>query len=227
MFSKENELIMNEAFEIFNKEYLNAFLSKEEPEKITFSANFEKRMRKLIKRQKRFYYNWTDTAGKRAAAIIMAILASMTVTTVSVGAVRDKVVELVITAHEKFSEIVFNNEDMNTGAAFERLEPAYIPQGYQAVQSEFIENVSNIVIYEDGSGGSIMYDQYCSDAGALTVDNENTEYREITVNRLDGIIFEKHGHTNLIFGNENYVFSISATLSEEEVIKIAESIPTN
>ena len=222
-----------EAFDLYSKEFCDTLPSDEELGNISFSDEFEEKMRKLIEKQKKFYYYWVNTAGKRAAAIIAALFVGLTAVTFGVKAIREPFLRFIVETFEKFSSIIFMNDDDNSGQSsvsadadfeFEAIEPQYIPEG-------FILDSKNedIVIYQEmyfnaDKTQSINYIQTLTNDTILQVDTENTTYDKITINDCEGIAYSKNGINTVMFNTKTYVFSIYGTINMEEIIKIAESI---
>ena len=80
--------VLKTALEQYNRLLCAALPGKEELEGLVFSPRFETRMAKLIRRQKRFYYPFVNTAAKRAACILAVILLTLS-GLFSVKSIRD------------------------------------------------------------------------------------------------------------------------------------------
>ena len=81
------------------------------------------------------------------------------------------------------------------------------------------------MIYEGHGTENISYQQQPKDS-KLTVNTEGVSYKKIVISEsYEGIIFQNKGNTFLIFNDNEYMYSIIGTVSQEEIIKIAESIP--
>lgn len=129
MFSSEDEKKLRSALEICVERYCNSLPTKEELADITFSEKFEKRMEKLIRRQRKFYYSFINTAGKRVTMIALAIIIGLSTVTLSVEAIREPVVRFIIEDFEKFTDVTFY-EDSETSFEFVKAQPTYIPEGF-------------------------------------------------------------------------------------------------
>ena len=85
-YSNEDELLLKEALHIYQEKALVYLSDKEELENTTFTDKFEKQMQKLIKSQKKPYYNMTNSVGKRVACVLVAIIILFTMmSTTSIG----------------------------------------------------------------------------------------------------------------------------------------------
>ena len=150
---------------------------KEELDKITFSPEFEERMEKLIKRQKKFYFYMVNTAAKQVAMFVAIIIIALTTTTFSVKALREPFINFIVKTFEKFTSIVFNVENETAESSeiitpFAKKVPAYIPEGF-TFESEFETEVSYQVMYRKDGFGSIMFTQNCELSSHTVLDTEN------------------------------------------------------
>lgn len=75
----------------------------------TFSEKFIKRMDKLIRAQKKSYYKFINTAGKRVAVIFAAIITLFTAS-LSVKAIREPVVRFIKQVYETFIHYTFEGD---------------------------------------------------------------------------------------------------------------------
>ena len=124
MFTEREKQQLRGYFALYTKAYRATLPTEEELEKISFSERFERRMEKLIRRQRRFYYAWIDTVGKRVAWIAVGLLACLTVTTFSVDAIREPVAKFMVETYEKFSRVssTVSEEEIVKIAEFIHLE---------------------------------------------------------------------------------------------------------
>ena len=80
---------------------LNAALGNEHQ----FSESFEKNMRKLIRRRKKPYYRFINTAGKRVAVIVTAFITLSLTTVMSVEALRTPFLDFIMSIFLDHSEV--------------------------------------------------------------------------------------------------------------------------
>ena len=231
-FTKKETEFLKKVLDMYVEEFYETLPSKEEQSKETFSPEFEAKMQKLINKQKKFYYYWINTATKRVAAVVLALLVSLATVTFSVKAIREPFIQFIVETFEKFSSIIFNNdEDDNQPALatveFRKAVPEYIPEGF-VVDSE-IETVALCqVIYTNKSNSKIItYMQITKDSSVAQANTEDITYKEIKVNGYDGVSYNKNGNNSVIFNTEDYVFTISGEVEIAELIKIAESVKIN
>lgn len=224
MFDLQETALLQKAFEQYHAAIAQALPSEEALQDITISEKTERRMARLFYHQKHFYYTLINTAAKRVACILAAILLAATVTTASVEALREGFTHFVINTFEKGSTIFFPKDDENpvVQPIIPKI-PSYLPEGYKLVADMSNEFEVNL-IYE-GSGTDYFQFLQLPKGSNRTVNTEGVDYKKIFIsNTNEGIIFKNLGDTYLVFNDGDYMYTIIGTVSEEEILKIAESI---
>ena len=221
-----------EAFDLYSKEFCDTLPSDEELGNISFSDEFEEKMRKLIEKQKKFYYYWVNTAGKRAAAIIAALFVGLTAVTFGVKAIREPFLRFIVETFEKFSSIIFMNDDDNSGQSsisadaeieFEAVEPSYIPEGF-VLESKIDDLLWFQTTYISSNNKIVTYTQMSSNDAIVQADTEDTTYDKLQINGFEAISYSKNGTNTVVFNSDKYVFTVTDSVDMDEIIKIAESI---
>lgn len=220
----QNDKFLKEAFRQFNAEYCDSLPSDDELKKtVSFSAEFESKMEKLIKKQNKPYYKLINTVGKRAAVIILAIFIAFNTVTFSVEALREPFIDFIVETYERFSKISFVEKTPSKQKEFVPIKPGYIPEGFD-IDTETESDIVYSLKYTNINNNYIMYSQVTNSGSSSTIDTENSDYSKIQINNLEGVIWTNKGVVSVIFSTDNYVFNISGSLPEEEIIKIANSI---
>lgn len=230
MFTAKEKTVIYEAFDLYYKEYCKTLPTKEELSHIVIPDELEAKMQKLIARERKFYYYWLNTVGKRVAAIILVILLSFTTITFSVRALREPVIRFIVETFEKFSNVVFVNdkseEDLIVDFTFEKIMPTYIPKEYK-LDSDFEFDNAYQAMYVNNSNSTIIYSQYINDDSISQANTENVVYENITINNADAIFYSNKGTNTVIVSGERYIFTVEGTIEKEELLKIVESIKIN
>ncbi|MBR3918359.1 MAG: DUF4367 domain-containing protein [Clostridia bacterium] len=230
-FTQKEKAIIYEALDLYCIEFCKTLPTNEELSHITFSEEFERKMQKLIDRQKKFYYYWFNTVGKRVAAIILVLLLSLTTITFSVKALREPVIRFIVETYEKFSSVVFINDktEENTSVDFvlEKVVPAYIPDEFTEESTfEDESGFQTVYISNDGSK-SIMIMQIVNDEAIAKANTENVTYQNIMIAEHPAIYYSNKGTNTIIISGEQYIFTVEGTIEKEELVKIVESIKIN
>ena len=213
-----------QAFESVCDERFDEYLSSlEDREPHVFSKKHEKKMAKLIKRQRKPYFNLICTAGRRAACIIVAVIV-FTATALSVKAVREAVFRFIKNTFSDHSVIKTEGEDNSSYP--ETIEVEYyisdLPEGFVQTQVNKADDMLTIV-YTNGDR-RLFFNQYTMSAFKIYVDNEHNHFDHNT--GPDGTVYEistSKNNTMIIWNNEKYVFMITGNLNKDELMELCKS----
>lgn len=188
-----------------------------------FSVEFEKKMKRLIKKANIKYININKFRIRKsilAASLIIAIAAA----SMSVEAIRLPIIRLTEKIYTEFSEILFQNEEnIKVPETIEEIYvPSYVPEGYTLLEEENLK-LMHFLFYTNEKGQEISVEQFTLSVG-MAVDTEGITTENITINKMDGIIYEKRGLTTIIVNDNKYVHLISGYENREELIKVVESL---
>lgn len=216
---------LREAFDLYVRRQDALLPTEEELSSVTLSPEFHARMAKLLARRKRGYYHMFGTWGRRVASILIALLIATTTVTVSVKALREKVIEFFTEVFDTHTVVTFVDDtpDVPDKIALEPRKPSYIPDGYVVETEEYL-NASYRVAYINDNSDRIVYRQRWKDSSEIILDTENVQPCEITVGSCHVIAYISKGTTFITFADEEYVYTLSGVLSVETLIKISESI---
>ena len=221
-FSKSQTHKLNKAMEIYSQLTAEKYKEMQNPD-VHFSLDFERRMEKLINRNKKPYFRLINTAAKRVAIIIAVIIIALTGTVLSVDALREGVKNFVIETFEKFSVLSFDKNSVIPKEIEECFAPTYTPSGFKIIEAENSEG-SNFILYKDDNGSSIYYTQLVVDGALSYIDTQDAVTEEI--GKYLFVRKEQINRSAIYFSDEEYSYEIVAfgNLSKEELLKIAESV---
>lgn len=193
-----------------------------------FSADFEKKMKYLIKKANIKYININININKfriRKSIVAASLILIIVTASMSVEAIRMPVIRLTEKIYTEFSEILFENEDnIEVPEKIEEIYvPAYIPEGYTLKEEVNDMRSMHFFFYTNEEGQEISVEQMTFNV-SMAVDTEGITTEEITINGMTGIIYTKRGLTSIIVNDNRYVHFISGYESREELIKIVESL---
>ena len=136
--------------------------------------------------------------------------------------VRASVLDVVITFFEDYLNINLGSNEPTANYPLGDYTITYIPNGYILTDSKDTL-LHNTKTFSDNKNELNIY-YYNSPYKKVNVDNESLS--EIKIGELHGYFIEHENPelNNLIWGNENYYFSIRSALPKKEMIKIAENI---
>lgn len=191
--------------------------------KYTFSEKFNKRMNKLIKSQKKVYWNLVNTATKRAAIIFIAILTVFTAT-FSVEAIREPIIKFIKQVYESFTHYSFD------GDTIEFIEKEFaihqMPEGYEQIDKTVTDN-SVVTIYKNELDYTIYFLQSTTDSHTVFfVDNESGNSYTETVNGINVDFKEWYDTKTAMWTQNGYVFTLDCTgnISFDEIKQMIMSI---
>ena len=190
-----------------------------------FSDEFNKKMEKLLKRvsyDQTHIVSWTRRKVIMVATTIILVLAGM----MSVGAIREPIVEFVYNVYEEFVEIFFEGD--TTDKITYRYSFSEIPKGF--VETHQITNESvNIVEYENiNNNDKIELCQSITQESSFLLDNRNGHVEKINVGRkgVDIYISDYGDYYYAFWTQDSYAISLtySGNTTIEEILNLIESI---
>lgn len=212
---------LKESFE----EDCDKLMSEEIPNYET-SAKFEKKMQKLIKSQRKPYFKLISTGGRRAACIIAAVVV-LSVSSLSVKAVRKTVLEFILNpVSDGEAEITTSvyGVDNYPNTIEEEYYISEIPEGFECDLYDKCEAWVDYS-YTNDEGDYIVFRQEIKDVFGGVYDIEHSVFYEYTDD--DGqkyLIHECGSQYSIIWENGKYIFIIGSNLDKEEILDLCRSI---
>ena len=188
-----------------------------------FSRRHEKKMRRLIKRQRKPYFRLISTAGRRAACIALAIVV-VSASAMSVKAVRKTFFDFVTNVFSDHKTVTTDSE--SRGGYPKTIEEEYritaLPDGYKQVYCQRTETMVDIPYYSEES--RILFAQHTKDSFSITftdeakiedcIDSDGQKYQVVSA-----------GYESVyIWDNGRYIFEITGSLDREKMIEICCSV---
>ena len=197
-------------------------LPKEEDLNHQFSKGFERKMKALIKQEKRtpFMKNLVIFS-RRAAAIFSSIAFAITM---SVEAYRIHFFKTITEIKEEFTSIIFFSKGNVDSDKLTPILPEYVPMGFELTDQK-ITQYTNTAFYHDNNGDEIYYLQKVLTQSEIIIDTEKADewrtldYSGYTLN----ILLNKN--TYKIYWNDDYYFySLTGNTDEQALLSMAKSI---
>lgn len=189
-----------------------------------FSRKFERKMKRLIKREAHPWIGVVQNIMKRVAVFFIGVIGITLIFTMSVEAYRVKFFETIKTFFE--DSVFYNYFAIEDKSKFTHYVPSYIPLGYFEIDKMSSEtNLS--IMYENENGELITWDQMMvTETSNVLMD---TEYDSLEKVEMDGYTIDvalyESGYASAYFEYEQYVFVLTAdSLAIEEIKSIFESI---
>lgn len=220
----DRQQTLYDAFELYVQRKNEDLPRDEDLNTIATSESLDRRMTRIMHRQKRGYYVLFGTVGRRVASVLVALLVALTTVTFSVEALRNKVAEFFFDVFDEYTLInVFTEFGEMNDVPFECIHPTYIPQGY-AVESKTDYDENYEIRYQSADEQKhLSYRQGWKDF-TMRIDTEGSAYAEITVGNMTGFTFSNKGRTTLVLLDDTYHYVFYGTCPLEELVKMAESL---
>lgn len=203
----------------------------EELPAVTYSKSFESKMRKLIKQQQR-----TPRTNQILRYMKQSIVAALAIVIFTFGglmtveAYREKVIEIVIQVFEEFTYYQFSSNDSQQGD-MEQLELpeiqfGYIPEGMEETENRTTATGSLWITYEDDQNHFFDFSANLIANGVYgkIMDTEDSNYWQGTIRGCEAYFNEKHGHSTVMWIDQNIVYELFGYMEISELIKVAENI---
>ena len=193
-----------------------------------FSKRFERRMKRLIQEQSRTPQEKKFISiTKKVAAVFLIVLFGVAITTVSVGAYRERFMKYIAKITRRSTDYDFAiATDKYYCADLTKTVYGYIPNGF--VKKSEVHNsdmICQVEFSKDDEDYYLDFTVLTKDSAASTsIDTEGSELSEITVRGEDAILNIKNGYCTLIWSRRNVLCQLYGKIDKEEAIRIAENI---
>ena len=143
----------------------------------------------------------------------------------SVSSLRDYTINFLLGLNESHGDIYQMPNGILVGQE-DVQAPSLLPDGY-TVASFQTTDASIMIQYTNSDGDILIFTQEPTDNSA-TIDTENSEVKEVTINGYEGrLSVGTDGQAYLVWMTEDYLFTLSASNNTIDLVKIAESVSKN
>lgn len=219
--TKTQKKILKEAFLQVEREEL-ATIKRLIPDKVIEPSNsFKAKINEIINGTKNEHVR---RAPKRLAIVLLSLIVAFTLA-MSVSAIRQRVVDFIISIYENGISVVFERRNAGENHDLEEVySPTYLPEGYTIVENK---NLGTKIERKWNNGvGEISYLQ-SNLSGDLNIDNENVEEIELDCQGLEVYCSLKYGKYKAYWSDDKYLYIMgfsSNDISIEEIEKIIMSV---
>ena len=196
------------------------------PQEQSFSAGFEKKMNRLIKRRRRVIYPLISTAMRRAACLLVIIGAGLILSFHGAVFAIDRFADDFVFFESGGRVTVFSNRSEGSPAVIEsRYAPAYLPQGFTLARSSLTEHT----LYLNYNNGyeEIFFTQYTRTDFILTNSSELMKFSRTDIAGHSALIREFEDWCELYWDNGEYIIAMTSTVGKDALIQAAESVQKN
>lgn len=188
-----------------------------------FSEKHNKKMAKLIKRQRKPYFKLICTTGRRVACIVVLMLVVFA-SSLTVKAVREAVYDFIMSI---FSDHTVVTVDSGTDAGYpETIEEEYyisnLPEGFERV--DYSKSSISVFSAYENKDKYILFSQYTKAYYETNYDNELTQStKQYSKNEQVFLVFESEKETTFIWDNGEYIFTITSNLDKSSITNLCDS----
>lgn len=194
------------------------------------SKEFQQKMNKLIRQQKKVYYPVIKTTGRRIAAAIIAAVMMGSVTAVAYGPAREAIKDFFM-KHFGTHDVVETNyaiENIDINSSYYtkiRIEEEYeiaVPDGFE-LEEYYNDDCSINCRYSNGKD-FIDFEQIPAGIYSESIDNERSKsynYTDDEGNKY--LVYEWNKSRLFIWNNGEYVFEISSNLDKNHIADLCKS----
>lgn len=189
---------------------------------ITFSDSFEKKMNRLLEKDKKIRLSIRRNIRKGLLAAIIAIIIAFT-GLMSVSATRTPFIEFIKKVFPQFNEITLSEEST---PPVDIIETEYtitnLPEEFEITDYQK-DNYSVFTVWKNKTGEEIVLFQNIIDT-EININNEYN-YQELVINGHEAYLNNYEFNSSLVWTNGNYWFRLNIPNSLiDEIINIAENI---
>lgn len=209
--------------------WLSAIPSDDELPEFHCSKSFEKKIKKLLKEQRRtLRQKRTLRYLKQTVAAILAIAVLSFSGLMTVEAYRERVIEIVIHVFNELTHYHFASNNIDTN---EIILPdvffEYIPEGMQQTDDRTTKNNRRYILYEDSTSRFFEFTQRPISADGTygtILDTEDATYEVDNINGNEAIFNSKDGNSSIVWTVDNIVYRLYGNIEIEELRLIAAKI---
>lgn len=224
MTEREFDLLLEESIKAFGDQYIDipaeAWAHTHE-----FSPKFEKKMQKLIRRERRFYFPLVKTPVRRLVTIVVTVIIALSVLTMSVGAFRNAFFHFLTEVFPTHTT-VRSSETASAPTDFRDVyELAEIPEGFELAYKSKLA-VETVYLHQRYAKGDqyIILDQWIKSEYDVDINTEQSDAKPIEINGFEGFILNIGVDCMIVWDNGDYILEVAANIGKDALISLAESV---
>lgn len=187
-----------------------------------FSERHNRKMNRLIKRQRKPYFRFICTTGRRVACIIVAFIV-MSASALSVRAIREAFFDFIMSI---FSDHNVITVESGTDSDYpETIEEEYyisdLPDEFK--ENDYLKSNASIDHFYSINDKYIVFSQHTKSDFEIYVDNENTQFTEIEESGTIYMMMINDYDITYIWDNGRYIFEIESNLDKNIILNLCKS----
>lgn len=223
MTDRQFDVFLENTIKNFGEDYIE--FSEETIIPHTFSKRFERKMARLIRQQKSFYFPMIRTPIRRTVTIMVTVIIILSTTVISVSALREAFIRFITEIFDTHTEVQAIQDD----TAPESFEDIYvitnIPDGFEIVfQNDNIEETPVLMTEYRNGQKRIIVNQWIKSQYDVNVNTEGFEMVRIDINGNEGFIVDMDDDYYIAWDDGDYILEIIGNIGENALIDIAKSV---
>lgn len=198
-----------------------------------FTKHYEKKIKRLIANEKYFGTHIRLANGMRRVAVLaVTVISLIAANTVSAKVFGFNPWEMIKKSLGDMYEIRYEKPKKETPPIEigERIHdiPAYVPDGFARIQYEKEENVGILAEWKKGERDIGYMGVLIQEDMRTSIDAEYENEKHVTIAGYDAVLMKEGTELYLLWNDKQYQNNLDGNeISEEELIKIAESLYKN
>lgn len=225
---EEQEQLLDHLIEYGGKQYIDDEVEKfEELPEMELPKDFDDRMDKMFKdAYKKEVHKERVHLGKKIAAAAVIILGAASVTAMNVKAFREPILNFIFRQNSDLKNKTKVDVEEDSTNTEDQFQFNYIPEGYECVKEQYLQNNTQIVYDYKNSKNQYLYIKIQTDQSYDTYSNLiSSDYTKI-INNDQTYYYIESDKNRLIWYKNNMIFNIISYESIDELIKISQNITT-
>lgn len=223
MTDKQFDVFLENTIKNFGEDYID--FSEETIIQHTFSKKFERKMARLIRQQKSFYFPMIRTPIRRTVTITVTVIIILSTTVISVSALREAFIRFITEIFDTHTEV----QTIQDNTAPESFEDIYaitnIPDGFEIVfQNDNTEGTPVLITEYRNGQNRIIFSQYIKSCYDINVNTEGYEMVRIDVNGNEGFMIDMIDDIYIAWDNGDYILEIDSNIGKDTLIDVAKSV---
>lgn len=223
MTDSQFDIFLEKSIKGYGNEYIDFPEDLYEPH--VFSKGFEKKMSRIIKSERSFYFPAIKTPLRRLVTAAITIIVLMSVMTMSVSAFRDAFIGFIARIFDTHTEVQTIDDD-NAPLSIEDIYAITVPEGFELVYAD--DDLSNRPCCSFSyikNNEYIFFTQFVKSEYDVNVNTENNPTEYIEINGYNGYIIDLENDEYYIsWDSGDYVFDITGNIGKDTLIDIAETV---
>lgn len=215
--------------EVYENEIAELKAAGTEQWEFTEDYGFERKMQRLIKQQRRSYWKYINTIGKRVAVILVLIAVTFS-SAMTVPAFREPVIEFVVKTYKEFSSYFVDRYSLEASPQTvpQQIDTVYFPTEIPEDFKLTKKSVNNSFCFSRWDNSDGQYISFTQNIVLLQskLDTENSDISKVRICGKEAYTYINKNVTSYLWSDSNYTFCLDVPYSftEEQVEAIINSI---